>query len=384
MKISKKQLRFILPIALVVGALGIGNIIVRTTKKPEKKKPQRMAYAVKVFPLKAADQTVRIRATGTVIPAQQITLRSRVAGEVVEVSSEFIEGGSFAKNETLLSIDPMDYELALEQKKAALAEAEYQLKLEEGRRDIAAREWELLDLGAEASDTDRELALRIPHLKSRTAKRDAAEADVQKASLDLERTRLSAPFNAVVVERKANVGTQANTQEPLAVLAGSDTFYVRASIPVEQLKWMVCDPEKGSKVWINRPTGDPRPGRVIRLESSLEEKGRTARILVATQKPLEGKNPLFINEYVRIEIEGRTLNNTYKIPRSALHDDRRVWLATPKGTLEIREVDVAWRDAEEAFISGGLKNGEKLILTSLAAPVNGMKLRMKKGAKAHE
>ena len=384
MKISKKQLRFILPIALVVGAIGIGNIIVRTTKKPEKKKPQRMAYAVQVLPLKAADQTVRIQATGTVIPAQQITLRSRVAGEIVEVSSAFIEGGFFAKNETLLSIDPVDYELALEQKKAALAEAEYQLKLEEGRRDIAAREWELLDLRAEASETDRELALRIPHLKSRTAKRDAAKADVKKASLDLERTRLVAPFNAVVVERNANVGTQANTQEPLAVLAGSDTFYVRASIPVEQLKWMVCDPEKGSKVWINRPTGDPRPGRVIRLESSLEEKGRTARILIATQKPLEGKNPLFINEYVRIEIEGRTLNNTYKIPRSALHDDRRVWLATPKGTLEIREVDVAWRDAEEAFISGGLNNGEKLILTSLSAPVNGMKLRMKKGAKAHE
>ena len=70
------------------------------------------------------------------------------------------------------------------------------------------------------------------------------------------------------------------------------------------------------------------------------------------------------------------MEEAYQIPRSALHDDRFVWLATLKSTLEIREVDIAWRDATDVIISGGLNDGERLILTNLSTPVNGMTLRV--------
>jgi len=376
MKLSNKPVSIGLPVLLIVLALIIGLVIVKTTKKPEKKRPQRTAYVVEVVPLKADSQRVALQATGTVTPALEITLRARVAGEIIEVSSEFIDGGTFRKGEQILKIDPADYRLALEQKKAALAEAEFQLKLEEGQRDIAAREWELIASGEESDEADRELALRVPHLKYRAAKLEAAKAELEKAGLDLARTEVRAPFNAVIVDRKTDLGTQATLQDSLATLAGTDEFYVRASIPIDQLQWIECDPENGSPAKVTRGTGDVRKGRVVRLESQLEEMGRMARVLIAIENPLQGESPVLLNEYVRVEIAGASVESAYHIPRSALHDDRFVWIATPKGALEIREVDVVWRDATDVIVSGGLNDGERLILTNLSTPVNGMKLRV--------
>ena len=368
--------KFILPILFILVALGIGQVIIKTTKKPEKKRPQRTAYAVGVVPLKSGQQAIHLKATGTVSPAIDIMLRARVAGEIVEVAPEFIDGGAFKQGEVMLKIDPVDYELALEQKKAALAEAEFQLQLEKGQSDIAAREWELLGAGEDSTDSDRELALRVPHLKYRAAKLEAAKAELENAKLDLTRTEVRAPFNTVVIERKTDLGTQATLQDALASLAGSDQYFVRASIPVNQLKWIKCDPQSGSMATITRNTGDIRTGRVVRMESALEEMGRMARIIIAIDHPTTGEYPVLLNEYVRISIAGNRIENAFRIPREALHEDRLVWLASSEGTLEIREVQVGWRDATDVIVSGGVKDGERLILTNLSTPINGMKLRI--------
>ncbi len=376
MSALKTSVRVIVPIVIIALAVFIGRGIIKSTKKPEKKRPQRTAYAAEVVPLKSGSQVVTLHATGTVIPSSVITLRSRVGGEIVEVSPNFIAGGRYKQGDLVLKVDPVDYRLALEQKRAALAEAEFQLKLEEGQGAIAAREWELIASEDDSSEVDRELAMRVPHLKYRAAKRDAARAELEKATLDLARTEISAPFNGIVVERKTDLGAQASVQDALAMLANTDVFYVQASIPVDRLKWINCDAENGSLVKIVRGTGAVREGRIIRLESSLEAMGRMARILVAVKNPLLGDHPMLLNEYVRIEIEGSSLEEAYQIPRVALHDDRVVWLATPESTLEIREVTVGWRDATDVIVSGGLQDGERLILTNLSTPISGMQLRI--------
>jgi RND family efflux transporter MFP subunit len=372
----KTSVKIVVPILLIALAIGIGRVIIKTTKKPERKRPARTAYAVKVVPLKANSQVVKLRATGTVTPSTVISLRSRVAGEIVEVSSEFIAGGRYNQGDLILRLDPVDYQLALEQRKASLAEAEFQLKLEEGQRVIAAREWELIASDGEQSGVDHELATRVPHLKYRKAKRDAAKADLDKAELNLKRTEIRAPFNAIVVERRADQGAQVSLQDTIAVLAGSDRFYVRASVPLDRLQWITCHPETGSMVTITRGTGMVKQGRVVRLESSLEPLGRMARVLIAVDNPLAGEHPILLNEYVRIEIEGKPIEGAYRIPRVALHDDRFVWLATSEKTLEVREVSVVWRDAADVIISGGLEDGEQLILTNLSTPISGMALRI--------
>jgi hypothetical protein len=118
------------------------------------------------------------------------------------------------------------------------------------------------------------------------------------------------------------------------------------------------------------------------LLGDLETEGRMARILVEVKDPLglkaKGKYqlPLLIGEYVRIEIEGRELQNVYRIPRSALRDDANIWIASDDGKLEIRSVKTLWRDAQTVLLGEDLEPGSRLIVSNLAAPVNGMPVQI--------
>ena len=377
MSFLKKYIKVTLPVILILGAIGISMILVKTAPKAEKKRPQKQAALVDTLSLKASNETVVLKLTGTVIPAEEIRLRSRVSGEVVDLSPEFLEGGLLKKGESILKIDAIDFELARAQAQSAFQRATFEYKLEQGRQDIARREWELLNLGEDATESEKELALRIPHLAASQAALDAAKASLKKADLDLSRTTLNAPFNSVVLSRNVNVGSQASQQDVLATLAGTDRYWIQVSIPVDRLQWITIP---GSTATLYTASGATREGRVIKRLGNLEEKGRMARILIAVEDPLclQDKNKerpsLLIGQYVRVDVKGLGLEQVYPIPRSALHENRFIWIASPENTLDIREIDVRWRAEKTILISGDLSNGDRLITTELSTPMQGLTL----------
>ena len=360
--------------ALLALAIGGAVVFVKTAPQAKKKRPPKRAALVDTQALKAANETVVLQLTGTVVPAEEIQLRARVGGEIVSVSPDFIDGGLLAKGSDVVRIDPVDYELALSSAESSLEKARFDHKLELGRQDVARREWELLKTD-DATEQEKELALRIPHLVASKASLKAAESALEKAQLDLERTRVRAPFDGVVLERGVNLGSQALPQDMLARLAGTGAYWVVGSIPVDRLGWVEV-PGSGGRVV--SASGAVREGRVIKLLGELEEKGRMARLLVEVDDPLclkpENKEhqPLLLGEYVRVEISGRELQAVYAIPRNALRENRQIWIATREGTLDIREVDVLWRGAEEVLIRDGLSDGDQLIVSDMTAPVQGM------------
>jgi RND family efflux transporter MFP subunit len=322
---------------------------------------------------------------GTVIPAQKVSLESQVAGQVVATHPDFTPGGFINKHDLVIQLDPKDYQLALSRTQSDLVNAQYYLKLERGRQDVALREWQLLNAGRNPSDTDSELALRKPHLDKAEADVAAAEAAVTQASLDLERTRISAPFNALVLSKAVDVGSQVAPQEPLAELVGTDTYWVQASIPIERLDWIQVPRQigdAGAPVKIEYGLGHTIGGTVARLVGDLDSEGRMARIIIAVDDPLNRAStptdspPLLLGEYVRVAIQGRLLDNVFAVPREALHDDNTVWLADQDDKLAIRKVYPLWRDPETVLLHDDLKPGDRLIVTDLPAPVNGMELRI--------
>jgi RND family efflux transporter MFP subunit len=227
------------------------------------------------------------------------------------------------------------------------------------------------------------LALRKPHLEKARADLAAADADLKQAKLDLARTRVVSPFNAIVRSERVEVGSVVTAQEALAELVGTDAYWVKASIPVDRLNWIRTPRkagESGSPARVFHGDRQISTGRVIKLLSDLESEGRMARILVEVDDPLglnsdqSNLTPLLIGEYVRVEIGGRELEDVYRIPRSALRDNERIWLADENGRLEIREVDTLWRDADSVLVRDGLSPGELLITSDIAAPVAGMTL----------
>ena len=109
-----------------------------------------------------------------------------------------------------------------------------------------------------------------------------------------------------------------------------------------------------------------------------------ARIIVEVQDPLNLKKgeksqpSLLIGEYVRIEVEGRILQNVYRIPRTALRDDSKIWVVNPDSKLDIRPVETLWRNAKTVLLREGLKPDDKLIVSDLPAPINGMPVQVDK------
>ncbi len=374
-RILNKPVAAIVSIVLIAGSLLVAAVLVITKPEAEKVPPPKRAELVKIQSLEQTDETVELPLTGTVTPARQVKLRAQVSGEVITMDPGFINGGLLADEEAILTIDPIDYELALAQAQSALEKARFDYKLELGRQDVARREWELLKPEGEVSELEKELALRGPHLTASKAALQAAEANLAKAQLNLKRTRIKAPFNAVVLSRNVNIGSQASPQDVLADLAGTDAYWITVSVPIDRIHWITIP---GSRARIYSVEGSVREGTVIKLLGDLEEKGRMARVLIEVPDPLalqpenQGKKPLLLGEYVRVDIEGKALHQVFSIPRSALREGSQVWLATSTNTLSIQPVEVVWRDADRVIVSSGLSAGQKLIISDITAPIPGM------------
>jgi RND family efflux transporter MFP subunit len=381
----RKALTILLCLVILGAGIAGASYLNKTAPKARKRRPPKMDPLVKVQVLQRTDERVTLRAMGTVVPALEMVLKSRVSGEIISTHHEFIKGGFFKKGTKVLQVDPQDYELAVQQKRSEVVNAQYALKLEMGHQEVARREWELLKGDEPVKDMDLELALRKPHLEKAKADLAAAEADLKKAELDLARTAIRAPFSAIVRNKHVELGSQISTQDVLAELVGTDEYWVQVSIPVDRLKWITIPTnmgESGSAVRIFYGTGSSstfqRRGRVIKLLGDLDAEGRMARILVSVKDPLDlqgneiKRPPLLIGDYVRVEIEGHELKDVFKIPRMALRDNSKIWIERGDGLLHIRQIDVVWRDPQYIFLRDGLTEGERLIISDLATPVEGM------------
>jgi len=382
----KRLLRILAAVVIVLIGIAGATYLQKSASKPQRRPPVKWVPVVETQPLQSMAHQVVVTAMGTVVPARTVELESRVSGQVVAVNPEFEEGGFLKQGDSVIRLDDADYKLALAQSKSDLTKAEFELKLELGRQQVAQREWQLLGSTRKGKESESDLALRKPHLDKAMADVASAKATVEKAALDLERTRITAPFNAIVRSTFVDVGSQVSAQKPLGELVGTDAYWVQASIPVDRLEWIRIPRltgETGSDAKIHYAGGHTIEGKVIRLMGDLASEGRMARILIEVKDPLRNKAdrqtapPLLIGEYVRAEVEGRRLNDVFVIPRAALRNDSTVWIMTTDRTLSIRTVSPVWRDERTVVLQNDLHAGELLIVSDLPAPVEGMELQTK-------
>ncbi|MFO7820986.1 MAG: efflux RND transporter periplasmic adaptor subunit [Lentisphaeria bacterium] len=376
----------LLALIFLAACIGVAVFWLRNRPKAERRKPPVRASLVTVKKITPRRHQVIVEAMGTVVPALEIDLAARVAGRIVEVSPAFAPGGRFRKGERILKIDEEDYQLVLRQRQSELARALSNLDLEMGRQEIAKSEFSLLDI--EVQDQDRGLVLRKPQLKSAEAAVDNARARVDKAELDLRRTRVTAPFNAMVRQTKVDLGSEVRDGTALATLVGTDEYWIEATVPTDELKWLDIPgfnstQEASVKVFYETAWGQEafREGIVKRLLADLEPEGRMARLLISVTDPLQLtdkpdiRHPLILDSYVTVKIRGRRLPDTFAIPRDALHDGNQIWIMDNRKKLDIREVTRVWSTADTVYAMENVKPGDLLITSDLGAPVEGMALR---------
>ncbi len=385
-RMARGNFRILLPMVVLAAGVAVAFWLMETSPQA---KPHPQAHNATLIAVKTVDygprQTV-ISGMGTVTAANNVELQPQVSGEITELNGNLVPGGHFRQGETLLKIDPTDYRLAVRQLITDVAKAESDLQLEQGNQLVAQKEYKLL--GETVSDAEKALMLRQPQLENLRATLDAAQAKLEQAQVDLTRTQIKAPFNAVVQSREIDLGTRAGESTVLATLVGTDTYWVEVSVPVSQLRWIripQTDGDQGAlvRIYDSAAWGDGvyRQGRVVRLEADLEEQGRMARLLVRVEDPLNllpdntGQPRMLIGAYVRVEIEGQALDSAAAIEREFIRNGSNVWVMDPEGGLAIRPVEIAFRGADRLLVTGGIKSGERLVITDLAAPVEGMRLR---------
>jgi RND family efflux transporter MFP subunit len=378
-------------VALAIAATGILVLSVfvavyMMSHKPraERRKPVPTVPVVTVQELSLSDYLVVIPAMGNVVPSKEVELKTQVGGKVIWSHPEFVEGGIIRSGQTLVRIDPVDYELALTGKKALVETAIANLKAEQGKQEVARTEWEILGLGEDATELDRELALRQPQLDEMEANLEAARAAVRQAELDLQRTVVKAPFNAVVRSANIDLGAQVTAQSTLAFLAGTDSYYVEALIPLDRIDWIQFPDRSnnpGSLATVYTGTGKVRQARIFKLLGDLEPNGRLARVLLEVKDPLDlrhassERKPMLLGDYVSVDIEGYTLEDVFNIPRIYLKDGNLVYTVDSDDRLRIKEISVVWQDVD-SVVTRGLETGDRLVVSDLPAAVEGMKVRV--------
>lgn len=344
------------------------------------------AMLVDVVQVSQGNYTPVVIATGNVQAAKDITLSTQVGGEVVEISENFIPGAFVKEGDVLLQINPADYRNTLQLRKSDLQLAQADLRIEMGRQDVARKDFELI--GQEMTPDNQALVLREPQLEAAKASVAAAEAAVQQARLNLQRTTIRAPFDAHIITRNANVGSQLAPGSELGRLVGMDEYWVVANVPVAKVSWLTFEENganPGSEVKIFNNTswfgGQYRRGSLFQLVGALDAATRLARVLISVPDPLayETNNdtipPLMIGTFVEAHIQAREIKNVIRLNRDYLRKGKTVWVMED-GKLDIREVDILFQDAEYAYIRKGLSDKDKVVTTDLSTVVEGSGLRM--------
>jgi RND family efflux transporter MFP subunit len=366
-------------------AAGVTTVIFQTEPTAQRSSAsKRTAMLVDVIRPERGTYRPEITAMGTVRAEKEIELSPRIGGEIIELSEAFTPGGFVEKNAILLQIDPSDYEVSLLQRKSELRQATADLEMELGRQDLAEKDYRALE--GTISSEYKTLVLRQPQLNSARARVEAAQAAVRRASLDLERTRIRAPFAAHIISRDAHIGSQVSPGDLLGRLVGIESYWVEAAIPVTQLRWIEF-PEDGKPAGssarvrnrIAWPDGTFREAKVHRLIGALESQTRMARVLLTVADPLAhepestGLPPLMVGSFVEVQIEGKAIEDVIRMDRDFLRKNDTVWLKED-GVLRIRKVDIVFQDNEHVYIREGLNTNDAVVTTNLATVLDGAPL----------
>ncbi|MGY6553811.1 MAG: efflux RND transporter periplasmic adaptor subunit [Wenzhouxiangella sp.] len=385
----KVLLKIVLPAVLMIFA-SIATVMFLASQRPppQEREATVTAMLVDVIIAQPSDGYFIVQSQGSVQPRTQTSLASEVSGRIVRLNDSFTSGGFFRAGETLVEIDPSDYEAALLQAQAELASAQSRLADEKARSDQARRDWQRLH-GSDREPGD--LVLRLPQVAGAQAAVLAAEAGVLRARRNLERTRISMPFDGMVRTRQVDLGQFVSTGSPLGVVFAVDVAEIRLSLSDQELAFLnlpepgVAQADEGIPVRLSGSVSGRRgswEARIVRTEGVVEESTRLVNAVAIVEDPygLLGhprELPLPIGTFVSADIQGRSSAGLIELPRAALRENNTVFLANDRDELEVRSVELMRATTQRAYVRNALKAGDRVITTAIQAPIPGLPLRVR-------
>lgn len=364
-----------LPKPLLILALGGILIAAVATLKPAPKPAPVAAPAppkVNVIIAAPGPQTLTVSSQGTVAPRREIDLVAEVSGRVTAVNDRFVDGAFVLAEDPLVTIDPRDYKLALIRAEARVADAEQLLATERGRARQAKREWR--DLG----NTDANaLFLRKPQLAAAEAQLQSARADRDKAKLDLERTRVTIPFDGRIRETLVNLGQYVTPGARVASVYDTSVAEIRLPLTDRQaalvdlpLGFQSQTQKVGPLVTISGVIGGKRhhwQGHITRTDASIDTRSRLYYAVAEISAPFSGdsesgKPPLIVGLFVDAQIRGKELQQVVTVPKEALFKRNHIYTLDKHNRVREKQITLLHTEGGQAWISGNIKAGEAIVV----------------------
>ncbi|WP_016900629.1 efflux RND transporter periplasmic adaptor subunit [Pseudoalteromonas sp. PAMC 22718] len=379
MKLNKQKI--IVPAAIIIATIFLVMFIKGNPPKASRfSAPPKAKINVAVKPLQLIDYPVEIDSFGTVKPRTQSMLVAQVSGLIIDINEQFREGGFFEKGDVLLQLDDRDLKAEVKSAQANLLNAEQNLLEEQARGRQALTDWQRLGNESEPSI----LVLRKPQLAAAQAQVLSAQAQLEKAQLNLERTKIKAPYAGRVLNRSVDLGQVVSNNMQLATIYATDSVEIRLPIKNKDLPFINLPEQyrdgaknqRGSAVnFTSDLIGEQQwQGQLIRTEGAIDESAQQLYVVAKINDPYKSTSdnqyPIKIGQYVKAKINGKVASQVLVIPNSAIYQGSYVYVVE-NGTLQRKNIALAWQNALQGIVSKGLEAGSQLVLTPLGQVSSG-------------
>lgn len=392
------MLKKLLPFVIIAASLVVAVTLSMTRPDAEQNEPLQLSVVVDAITVSAQDAYISVSSQGTVAPRTQTNLVSEVSGRVVEVSPAFVAGGFFNEGDVLIKLDDQNYLAAVSRAQASVASANSQLEQEKGQGDVAQREWDRMSAEEQSRIRAKEFYLRKPQLQEAVARLESAQADLQQAVTDLNKTTIIAPYDGLVSSKNTDIGQYVTTGASIAETFAVDYAEVRLPIPESKISFLDLPSHTGNLNAADNMQSAPEVdlvstignedyhwiGKLSRTEGVLDTRTRVLYSVVQIADPYNIYNdnnewntqPLRIGTYVNATIRGRLLKNVIVLPRYTLQSNNMIWTADTEGRLRPKTVEVLTINGDDVYISAGLETGDRVVLTRLENPLNGASVQI--------
>ena len=274
-----------------------------------------------------------VSAAGQVAPWRQSVITAQVSGQVQSVP--VTENTAVGAGAPLLNIDPAEYQLALAEAQASLRTAEAQY-----------RETTLFD------ERITDAAVRAERQKAARAKSglDRAQVAVDKAKLELSRSRVRAPFAGRVANVKVQPGQWVRPGDELMTIVELSRVKVEVQVLEGQIAFL--SPGRSARVHFAAFPDESFTGRIETINPIVDQETRSARVVVSVPNP---QGTLLPGMYARVSLDARRFPDRILVPRSAIleRDRRKMLFVFEPGEAGATRGFAKWR-----YVTTGLENDD--------------------------
>ncbi len=306
---------------------------------------------VSVVTVEPGTYRAEISGFGAAQPRYALELTSQVSGQVTALAPGFEAGATVAAGQVLATLEDSAYAATVAEAEYTLASARQTLLEEERERAQAQAEWKASGIRGQPKS---ELVLRGPQLATAQASVRQAEAALASARKDLERTTLTAPFDAVVVSRAIAPGSYIQAGGTVATLYSTDRVDVTLALPPGDWQSLPDARALATGSWavtlFGVDGGGTWSGYVLRADRHVSDETRLRSLVVAVDAPLEQTPPLLPGTFVEARLDGQAVAGLWSLPGSALSQNGEIWYVADDGTLATFPAEPLFRRGDALFI----------------------------------